>query len=711
MRYVFIFAQKVIDDVDLTRGRVIDVDLTINEARVRLSDDSTLCISLEPQDATEALYAVVRHGGSAVWIECDTDSRHKCVQLLLAVNENELDRELNEGCFMAEEHMVNLARSCWRESRVATNSCVSPESMVSKSATDMPEYWNPDLPLFPHQKQTLEWMREFEARVPATITYTGNLKITDRWFMDTEEECFTLFASPREAHLTGGLCADGTGSGKTATLLHLIVTGLSSTPLFGNNTAYISGATLIVLPLNLVSQWQHEMRKFLNIEKLKVVTILGKEIRSLSMQDLLNADIVLTTFHFLRSSKTYQEIIDAAMTGRGRTRAGLAAWSRNPNHVEPILEAVSWKRLVVDEIHETFESPRDLRHLRLMQRRVLWGMTATPILDTDAAQHLYVLLGREKAHHPNLLARVIECGICNHPIAAACTSVPCPTRSLQRVHLSAEERSTLRIDGDTGALDDMVQRCTMGRASEASLRSTEALRESSRLKLDALERAVRVLAAASLELERELERLVELCAQGDGDALRSVSHAQKACESQARDLALARQQRDLETRKLERFEASEAQRLERLVSLRTHGTKLEEIGTLLASLRESAILFVQWKSMVAGMRSFLRSLSLRVFTLDGNAAQRANTLNEFMSSGVLLLCLEDCFAGLHLPHVRCVIFAHAIVADARQVELLERQAIARCARLGQTETVQVHSFVVAESGEEELWLRTHKTSS
>ena len=78
-----------------------------------------------------------------------------------------------------------------------------------------------------------------------------------------------------------------------------------------------------------------------------------------------------------------------------------------------------------------------------------------------------------------------------------------------------------------------------------------------------------------------------------------------------------------------------------------------------------------------------------------------------MQQKVLLLCLEDSFAGLHLPHVRHIIFAHAIVAEKKQVERLERQAIARCVRHGQESTVGVYSFVVLDTEEEELWHRTH----
>ena len=85
-------------------------------------------------------------------------------------------------------------------------------------------------------------------------------------------------------------------------------------------------------------------------------------------------------------------------------------------------------------------------------------------------------------------------------------------------------------------------------------------------------------------------------------------------------------------------------------------TKMTEIGNLISSLHEPVILFVQWKSMVRSTRSFLSVMGVRVLLLDGNTAQRTAILSEFMSAGVLLLCLEESFAGLHLAHVRQIIF-------------------------------------------------------
>ena len=111
--------------------------------------------------------------------------------------------------------------------------------------------------------------------------------------------------------------------------------------------------------------------------------------------------------------------------------------------------------------------------------------------------------------------------------------------------------------------------------------------------------------------------------------------------------------------------------------------------------------------MMKGTKAFLRSIGAPVLTLEGSVTRRATVLHEFLTAGVLLLCLEECFAGLHLTHVRHIIFAHAIVGDYETVTRLETQAIARCVRHGQKESVQISSFVIADCEEERLWHATH----
>jgi hypothetical protein len=748
---VFSFAHKQ-NEGSAKRGVVTHIDVTIFEVCVTLSENKTVCVALDPHHCTDALNGIIREGGEIIKIECDYDESQRCVKLYLMVDEERVDELLESGYLSAEEHVINLAQQVWREAHIPHHR----GNQFSTPCLDSLPIWNEEFPLYPHQEKTVSRMLAMESKMPFTFSYSGNLKITDRWFVDTESESFTTTSSIREAQLIGGICADGTGAGKTATLLN-IVARTAQLPKLG--IPYKTNATLVIIPLNLISQWQTELNKFINESSLSVYFLLGKEIRNMTMNQVCQADLIVTTFHFLRASKAYSEIIESALSGRSRTRPVLSSWVRMPNRHEPVLEAIHWKRIVIDELHETFDSPRDLRHLKLFTWDFIWGLTATPILDTEHAQHLYILLAREKSHHPNLLSKLIEHGVHCHSHADG--FIPLPILSLKLVHLSAEERFKLQLS-DTDNVADIVRRCTVGMGAKHSSSTTVTRRETLKVQLEGHERSVRIMEGTSRELESELDKLVCLCNDGDMDALSKVEYARRACDMHEKDLATARICRDAEQRRLNHLETSDRILHERL-SLLTNShricklcgnckcdvlvnccsrmfcreciqertncphcdstlsqsdivnvpvmngvqTKMTEIGQLVVTLHEPVILFVQWKSMVRSARSFLASLGIRVLLLDGNTAQRTAILTEFLSTGVLLLCLEESFAGLHLPHVRQIIFAHAIVGDRKQVERLEEQAIARCVRHGQTAQVNVYSFVMTETEEEQLWRRTH----
>lgn len=474
------------------------------------------------------------------------------------------------------------------------------------------------------------------------------------------------------------------------------------------------------------------------------------------MKDILSCKAVVTTFHFLRASKPYAEMVESALSGRQRSRPVLSSWSRVEGSTHPLLEAVGWRRVVVDEIHDTFDSPRDLAQLRLFRPGCIWGITATPPLyDLLASQHLYLFLSREKAHHPNLLAAVTSACIHKEDFSPGMGE---SSLSLNLVRLSAEERLSLPSASGQKGVESVVRHCTVGETLPSLPQSKK--RDAFAARVEGYERSVRVMETTLTEMEQELERRLH-SGKIEEQGRDYVDSLREACESQAKDLGVAMSCLEAEKRKMLREDEESSKRRARetllltgkcqscagtsttngitaccstllcspclsssscplcgshpllfacVPSLQGRWTKMRRIVDLVLSLSEPVLMFVQWKSMLRQTKTFLTSAGIHVLLLDGNSSQRASMLEDFLSSGVLLLCLEDSFAGLHLPHVRNVIFAHAIVGDRAHVDRLEGQAIARCRRYGQTETVHIHSFVVTDSEEESLWKRTHDSS-
>lgn len=732
------------------------------------------------EDRSSHMKEVVRKGGGCVRIECRiAPSTNQVVLMMLCVKKEEVDAKLETGSLDCEVAMILLAMEVWREAKVPFPSPSLLPPFFSPFEGECGKWRSGEFPLFPHQEGSIQWMREMEKRVPCSIHYAGNIRVTDEWFVDTESQSFTTDPSWREAQLVGGVCNDGTGTGKTATsLYHLFfspkVVGNGS----DNRSCYEAKGSLVVLPLNLVSQWKDEISKFLVPDHgFKVIWVVqGRDLKTLTMSSLLEADVVFTTFHFMRTCKPYNDLLEKSL-GRGtKTKGSLTSWARTRGREDPVLEGVTWNRILVDEIHDVFNSSRDLRHLKLLSSRMLWGLTATLDFETENAQHVYTFLKREKAHHPNLLSRLLS-----ESVRGTSASIANPTPSLRLVELEGEERARFdALASSCLSVEEVVKLCTHydeeeGGPSESAeeierriLEEREKEVVTIRARAEGHLKAVQIYERANAELEEELSLLSDRCAMGDEIAAAQAEAAKEASDTHAKNLERAKRCLDSETEKLKRKEASLSLVSHQLKSLRERSetcsicmerkcvvitpclhlfcatcvkkhvasvsstcptcrshlaindlssvsppasapkTKLDQIGDLILSLiNEPLILFLQWKVMARGMRAYLKERGVTVHFLEGSLSRRESTLSDFRKGGVLLLCIDDSFAGLHLPHARHVIFAHAIVGRRETVSAIERQAVARCVRHGQTGEVRVYSFVVAESEEEVIWRQTH----
>lgn len=696
-----------------TRCVLTHVDDALFQAHVKdLSpslDALDRLVTIDARDCIDSMMEIVSANDGVCRIECCVENRTQhIVAFFLCVNTSAFLYCIEHGGIRSEEHVINLSRAVWRDARVPVTTVVPDNDghhACKPPHTSTPSMWRSEnsVSLFQHQEQTVRWMQTLERRLPYRLSYSGNIRVAPGWYIDTECECITQDPSMREAVLRGGICGSRPGSGKTAIALRLIAEGHVVSEERGA-ASYSSNATLVVLPINLLSQWNGEIEKFLS-ERVRVCRMVrSQDLKGTTLQQLCyEYDVVLTTFYFLRFCPSYTDMVDAALGGRPRTRASLSAWVRQRNHTEPVLEAILWRRIIVDEIHETLENPRDMRMLRLFSTQCLWGLTGTPVLETEQAQALYTLLEREKSHHPNLLHALIRSAVWRG------TETPPSYQARRRLHLvdmTCEERMHMEVvDGVeeeirlTSFVDNAMSDVTDPEEEFRRARGNE--RTSIMARVESLSRTIDILENTITDLQGENQ-----------DVAREVR------EVTMREIEKQKKMRHQEEQRLHEIDARDDSVRERLTALSVAddamaavhgvGSKMRCMRDLLLSRSyEPIILFVQWKSMMRGIRSYLNNVGLRVLALDGNGRQREMTLNEFTRHGVLVLCMEDSFAGLHLPHARMVVFAHAIVGDVETVRRLERQAIARCLRPGQTSDVDVFSFVVSESDEETLWRDTH----
>ena len=708
---------------------------------------------------------------------CNNDV-HSCA---LSVNASVFDQQMKESRVEGELYMLAIVTHLWKNSHIHSRRPPPPPTVepcnntLSWSGTSC-------LP-FKHQVEAWQWMRSIEVDVfqGRGAIFHKNIHISGTdWYIDPIQECLTQNPEIRQFQFKGGLLCDGSGLGKTATILGLLEHDENQLDLNEISSKYISHGTLIIVPINLPDQWCGEVRRYLgNHVKLQRL-VCKKDLHELTMENLLAADIVITTLSFLRISRPYISAIENEVETqlgemeRRDTRHNrvFRRLMRQENLTIPIVECVHWRRIVVDEVSDFMYNPREWKYIIALPCTVIWGLTATPDLRDHRAHALYAFLKYpdEYTYHPNLLAAIINKLVCG--THGTLDSKP----TLNYVQLSIDEQQLFDEQGHSILpIKDTIERLSCGNICSTDMRylniSGDGNDIESRVMRIRFKRICMLLSRTELSLDnvlsvqRNIERNLNLFVQHNRsahilcDLQNQLHHVRLLRENNVKEhcevlqCAIANETQYIKfihhaSKRLTQQTEVCSICLDRLCNCitscghlyctaciyqvlqndstcpqcREHmcagdicaytpgqvSSKLVYLSRLIRSLSGSTIVFSQWMNTLKTLRAILRDHDRPVWILQGTTQCRSSILHVFSEQGgVLLVCLNQSFAGLHLPQVNTVIFAHPVVERAASVESIERQAVARALRHGNTNSVRVIVLLAPNCDEEILWNKGH----
>ena len=217
------------------------------------------------------------------------------------------------------------------------------------------------VPLLEHQKQALEFMIQKEQGIsPSDFQlWRADTKDGVTGSRHTITDCWT---SGRPQEIQSGILADDTGMGKTLSVLSLITKTLPDARNWclcrpedlveSNARDPRSGATVIVVPSILIMNgWQKEIKDHLD-GSLMIEKYHGKH-RHKAMGKIINADVVLTTYHTLAAER---------------------------NNKKSLVNDIRWFRVVLDEAHTVKRQTTTLfAAVSKIDACHRWCLTATPI--------------------------------------------------------------------------------------------------------------------------------------------------------------------------------------------------------------------------------------------------------------------------------------------------------------------------------------------
>lgn len=704
------------------------------------------------------------------------DGRRVAESYTLWVHPRAMQEQMKrKGCIEGEVHALAALKHYAPTAQLAKGFDVFRVDCCLLAQPKTPEAWNATVPLYERQRRAVGWMCSIEAAIVCGqnhISYSAFLPVCTDTFTKADNDAvwydmrlgaFRQAGPMLKTRFRGACLCDAVGTGKTACALAL----MASSDLHPISSQISQGmprarGTCVIVPINIPQQWAQEVEKFLPRFRVIVLTS-SRDLRTYSMADIADAEVVIVTTNFLRNANVRDQIDDVVrsalnepsldkkdcrLTQTIRAAARSLVTADSWRNLPAFVEFMFWPRIIVDEVHEylqqTVTSRDRLRAMRGIQARVFWGLTATPNTSSgDAMQGLYPLLLEPKivdddhTHHPCLqvgietallgsFAEADSKGVLNEtlhlvrltareqaiidgcPLIAVDQAVhlsTCPPRACQDEEFSLERmrrESCQSISQLWQAADDLTHEMICA-SLQGNLSGVQTLRGA----VAESERQYREAVGAYVFFENRLGNVTQtendcpICYDPLPRAMLQCGHLLCAkCASTVRNTQNMCPICRVSIQNIYHVSSSKA------------GSKQNAICSTVDAIVASGgqvLIFSQWTALLEGV---CRVLEARSAVLTGPTARRGAAVRRFREKGldVLGMHLERSSTGLHLAEATHVVLAHCVVGPAHDALAMEQQAVGRALRDGQTHSVHVHHFIAQGTQEETLWRQRRKNT-
>lgn len=226
--------------------------------------------------------------------------------------------------------------------------------------------------LLKHQSQALQWCIEHEYPTLPTAESDRPVQFWQYRKAGNKPYYFNLATkTPQEVTTPpilgrGALVADSMGLGKTLTMLSLILATKKDVP------SNYSQATLIVVPLSVISNWEQQIEEHCTRGALTTYVYYGAS-RNIAADELAKHEVVITTYQTVVGEVDPNILTDGHPGGR----------TKKKRKVETGLFDVKWKRIILDEGHSIRNAKtKTAKAVCKLTAQRRWVLSGTPIINS-----------------------------------------------------------------------------------------------------------------------------------------------------------------------------------------------------------------------------------------------------------------------------------------------------------------------------------------
>ena len=135
-----------------------------------------------------------------------------------------------------------------------------------------------------------------------------------------------------------------------------------------------------------------------------------------------------------------------------------------------------------------------------------------------------------------------------------------------------------------------------------------------------------------------------------------------------------------------------------------NSTKIGNILYYLINNNERVLIFSQWDKLLTKLKDNMNKYGLKYVDLNGSIYNKTRNLNSFKENNSQILLMNSLFfnSGLNLQFCKKIIFIEPLYGDNLYKESVKNQILGRINRIGQENYIEIITFIIKDTLEEEL---------